>query len=318
MNIRQFLIFISFSFFFLSCQKERIELPWEEINLPTEQPLSDVHFMDRDTGFITAGSDWTKGEILATYDGGKNWEIIIENDTRISALDSDIQGNIYAIGFTGRYFKKNNNDNDWSEKTFNIYRSYTGISIVDGSHILLVQGNNSNIGDIVKLNDIGTFVSRDSFSHHLEAISHVNENTAVACGYGLIIRSDDAGDTWQRIDITGDYYTDVQFPNGNTGYICGYSGSILKSIDGGTTWDFLRNGDKILVPDKRFRAMHFENENHGYIVGNDGLCWRTENGGDNWQIIKKLPKYNFTAVQIIEDKAYLTSKEGALIIITHG
>jgi photosystem II stability/assembly factor-like uncharacterized protein len=316
MSIQKFLIFISISLFFLSCKNERIELPWTEIDLPTEQPLSDVHFIDQDTGFITAGSDWTEGEILATSDAGENWEIIIENDTRISSLDSDIDGNVYAIGFTGRYFKRDHNG--WTEKTFNVYRAYTSISVLDGDNILIAYGNNANDGDIVKLNNVGSFISKDSFPNHLEAVVHINEMDAIACGYGLIIRSNDAGDTWQRIDITGDYYTDVQFPSPEVGYICGYSGSILKSTDGGNSWTFLRNGDKILVPDKRFKAMHFENEDHGYIVGNSGLCWRTEDGGDHWQIIKKLPKYNFTAVQIIEDKAYLTSREGTLIIITHG
>lgn len=317
MNIRQLFAFLSLSFFLFSCKKEKVQFPWTEINLPTEQPLSDIYFIHQDTGFISAGSDWTRGEILATYDGGENWEIVIEHDTRISSLDSDINDNVYAIGFTGKYFKRDYN-NDWSERTFNIYRSYTDISIMDGSHILLAYGNNANNGDVIRLNNNGGFDSRDSFPNHLESITHIDETKAIACGYGLIVRSDDAGDTWQRFDITGDYFTNVQFPSPDVGYICGYSGSILKSTDGGTSWETLRDGDKILVPDKRFRAMQFEDEEHGYIVGNNGLCWRTEDGGDNWQIVKKLPQYNFTAVRIIGDKAYLVSKEGTLIVITHG
>ena len=46
-----------------------------------------------------------------------------------------------------------------------------------------------------------------------------------------LLRSDDAGRHWQRLDVTGDFFRAVCFADGHTGYICGSSGTLLKTAE---------------------------------------------------------------------------------------
>lgn len=307
----KFLCFITV-LLFISCGKEKLELPWTEVTLPSENPLTDIHFIHADTGYISGGIDWDGGEILGTTDGGMNWEILATSEFLLSGLDMDINDNVHTIGFSGKYAHRNNN---WNIQQLNEYEAFTDIATWDGNEIILVGGGIFSSGRIVKMDVYGNILKRDSFQSDVDDVTFIDENNVIACGYGFVVKSDDAGDNWNILDITGDYYTDIQFPSSNIGYMCGYSGSILKSTDGGNNWNKLRDGDKILVPDKRFNALHFIDEDHGYLVGNSGLCWRTSDGGNDWQVIKGLPRFDYTEVYLIAEKAYLISKEGKLVIV---
>lgn len=316
---KNILILLTFLFVILlcsACKKERVEFPWTATKLPTEYALSDVRFINPNEGFVTSGLDWTKGEIFFTLDGGTNWELGEESDFRFSALDTDINGDIHAIGYVGKYVKKD--ASGWESQFVNVYDPFDDIATWDGHIKFIVSGGIYSNGTISKIDYWGNVLSRDTFENSFEAVDFIDETHAIASGYGQVWRTDDIGVSWYPLDISGDYFKDVQFPTSEVGYICGYSGSILKSTDGGYTWNSLRNGDKILVKDKRFNALHFEDAQHGYMVGNNGLCWRTVNGGRHWQVVKKLPPYDFTGVFVVDDRAFLASQEGFLVTVIHG
>ncbi len=44
--------------------------------------------------------------------------------------------------------------------------------------------------------------------------------------------------TWNEINpgFTGENYIAVDFPTATTGYISGYNGNIIKTVDNGSTW----------------------------------------------------------------------------------
>lgn len=299
-----------------SCKKDRVTFPWTEMKLETERPLSDIQFINSEEGYISTGLDWIQGEIFATTDGGLNWEIVLEDEVRFSGLDVDFEGNIYSIGYVGRFVKKE--DGVITNTQLSVYDPFDDIATWDGTTTFIVSGGIYSNGTISKLDYWGNVLSRDTFVNAFEGVDFIDETHAIASGYGQLYRTDDLGENWYQLAVTGDYYKDVHFPSSQVGYICGYGGNILKSTDGGYQWDYLRNGDRLLVSNKRFNALHFEDETHGYIVGNNGLCWRTIDGGKHWQVIKKLPKYDFLAVQVVGDKAYLVSQEGWLVVIEHG
>ena len=54
----------------------------------------------------------------------------------------------------------------------------------------------------------------------------------------------------------------VEFVTDNVGYIAGYSGTVLRTLDGGKNWDALYIGRNELI-----RRLSFIDDNTGWAVG---------------------------------------------------
>ncbi len=76
----------------------------------------------------------------------------------------------------------------------------------------------------------------------------------------------------------------VDFVNDKTGFIAGYSGTVLRTIDGGESWDFFYIGRSELI-----RRLSFSDELNGWAAGHRGSIFHTDNGGESWQVQKELP-----------------------------
>jgi photosystem II stability/assembly factor-like uncharacterized protein len=73
----------------------------------------------------------------------------------------------------------------------------------------------------------------------------------------------------------------LSFPDENTGYICGYSQTLLKTTDGGVTWNQLNINSK-----GNLISINFPSNNTGYLASDSGQIFKTTDGGQNWIIIK--------------------------------
>ena len=71
------------------------------------------------------------------------------------------------------------------------------------------------------------------------------------------------------------YFTDI-----NTGYAVGDSGTVIKTIDGGTNWFIQVSGTN-----RRLNSVKLIDNNIGIIVGDTGTILKTSNGGINWNLI---------------------------------
>ena len=92
---------------------------------------------------------------------------------------------------------------------------------------------------------------RTGISENLYGICCINANTVVACGgNGKIVKSTDNGITWNTtFEKEGYDLIHIDFADENVGYAWGdssiyngnHKGIIVKTIDGGTTWQELEN-----------------------------------------------------------------------------
>lgn len=114
---------------------------------------------------------------------------------------------------------------------------------------------------------------------------------------GTVLRSLDAGETWQNVSPIGMStldFRDVDAIDRQTAYILsignGNASRILKTTDGGSTWTqiFLNSAE-----DGFFDAMAFWDENHGIAFSDSakGLFFiiTTEDGGRTWTRLGGLP-----------------------------
>jgi photosystem II stability/assembly factor-like uncharacterized protein len=142
---------------------------------------------------------------------------------------------------------------------------------------------------------LGTFAPKwalqtSGVTTRLRGVSAVNERIAWASGSrSTVLRTLDAGATWEPIKITDDPldFRDIDAINSNIVYVLsignGPASRIYKSIDAGRTWaEQLRATDSKVFLD----AMSFWDANHGIVIGDsvDLLPYilTTADGGKTW------------------------------------
>ena len=114
----------------------------------------------------------------------------------------------------------------------------------------------------------------------LKAISFPDSQVGYAVGTdNTILKSDDSGNSWNLITESGDSdINDVCFINTTTGFISIFN-KILKTFNGGQTWD-TTDFNQGITP----KYIHFVNDTIGYFCNTfDTSYYKTNNCGNTWQ-----------------------------------
>ncbi len=105
----------------------------------------------------------------------------------------------------------------------------------------------------------------------------------VAVGeHGHILISDDGGASWRqsasvptRATLTGVYFHDKEL-----GWAVGHDAVILRTRDGGETWQRLHWAPE---EERPFLDVWFSDADHGFAIGAYGFFFATADGGDTWE-----------------------------------
>jgi photosystem II stability/assembly factor-like uncharacterized protein len=71
----------------------------------------------------------------------------------------------------------------------------------------------------------------------------------------------------------------VDFPADDTGYAAGEGGDILRTLDGGATWEWCSRAET----KENLSAVHFPDGRNGFAVGARGTLLKTSDGGGSWK-----------------------------------
>src|ERR1700687_2720927 len=82
---------------------------------------------------------------------------------------------------------------------------------------------------------------------------------------------------WQNPLPQGNYLLGVSFVDANSGTAVGDAGTILRTTDGGATWNRQTSGTIYAL-----LGVSFVDANIGTAVGERGTILRTRNDGDSW------------------------------------
>jgi photosystem II stability/assembly factor-like uncharacterized protein len=107
----------------------------------------------------------------------------------------------------------------------------------------------------------------------------------IAAESATIMRTEDGGESWQKVPPTGPIYAphqDVDFVDDKNGWIVGRQG-VLRTEDGGASWKKI---DENL--DMAGEALDMLDIRRGWMVGKFGLVHRTNDGGINWEAVPAL------------------------------
>ena len=102
--------------------------------------------------------------------------------------------------------------------------------------------------------------------------------------HGIIIFSDDEGDTWTQaseVPFTKTL-TDISCPSQNICWATGHDSTILHSFDGGETWQIQYQDIDFDAP---LLSIHMYDDYEGVALGAFALSLRTANGGISWDYL---------------------------------
>ncbi len=84
--------------------------------------------------------------------------------------------------------------------------------------------------------------------------------------------------TWQNPLPQGNGLTCIDFFDSNIGFAAGYLGTMLKTTNGGITWEYVQRPTP-----KSIYSIAVIDEYTCYIVGESGMSFKTTDGGINWE-----------------------------------
>ena len=298
----------------ISCRKESISVPaFRELPSPVNKDLSSIAFVDSLRGSLTGGKAWENGFVMNTNDGGVTWLTDTVFDWKMEHVCFDSKGQGYSCGQNILLYRPAGEEH-WRLFTID-YQWHRSCHFPDAKRGAVVGGEGFHSG-LARTFGPDPFWETDTvqtFPNEIESVWYSDSVTIHAVGFGWVMRSADAGHTWERLDFTGDFFQSVHFPTPLTGYICGSAGTILKTTDGGQHWRVIRKGGSIGKRLKPFRALWFVSADKGWIVGDQGIFWQTEDGGDSWQPVAEAPSdADFTHVFLLGKKGWATAKGGRL------
>ncbi|MCU0319650.1 MAG: YCF48-related protein [Flavobacteriales bacterium] len=183
-----------------------IHAQWTQLVHPTIERGDDLYFLNADTGWVAGGGS---GRILRTYDGGDFWWIVADfgdNYLRsIEFLDAQVG---FCGSLDGQLYRTTDGGTTWTDIMPQLTQQVPGACGLARADASTIYG------------------------------------TGVFFGPAYVIKSSDAGLTWQHFDLSAQAWCliDVLFLNADTGFVVGgaqnstLGASIFRTIDGGLTW----------------------------------------------------------------------------------
>lgn len=252
--------------------------------------FNDLQFSSSGRGYFCGGTAFGNHTnfLASTNDVGLSWDSLTSNQfSGYNFLQMDFVSD--QIGFI-------RGENDLLLKTLDGGQSFTQIAIPLGT----------------KLNSIRLVDSQTCF------ISTSEFDLTGSSNY-RIFKSIDQGLNWREVylnSITGNAFSNVKninsfhFTNPMVGHAVGNNGIVLKTIDGGETW----NSQTLVNDSTFFMDVYFINENLGYALGiyafagNSRSSWTTNDGGQNWT----KDTYSFTSISFANDSLGYAVQNGVL------
>ncbi|MFN5982662.1 MAG: T9SS type A sorting domain-containing protein [Fluviicola sp.] len=136
---------------------------------------------------------------------------------------------------------------------------------------------------------------------------------------GNLAKSTDQGATWTLITTGSTGFQEMHWWDVNNGIIIGTNSVVLKTTDGGLTWQ----NNPIPVP-AFLKDVDFESPNIGVVVGQNtstfaGIIYKTIDGGITWTALTGPFSQTYNSVDLISATNYiLGATEGFLIETTTG
>ncbi|MBK8982947.1 MAG: hypothetical protein IPM38_11635 [Ignavibacteria bacterium] len=266
---------------------------WTAMNLSTY--INSMSFINDNTGFIVGGSSNGYKSIRRTSNGGNTWINVFAPGTwPFNDIFFTNSSTGYIAGNENAFLKTTNSGVNWfidntiSSPGFafkSVFFQNNGTGLLVGSY-----------GTIFKSTDHGNYWTLKSPSGTFETLRSVDfpeQNTGYIMGNTYIsgtsfFKTTNAGINWINFNSSYRMFR-FDFLNDNTGYALSFSFELLKSQNGGLTWNIIN------TPNDSIGLFQFVDANTGFITNNVYYGGhdlnKTTDGGMTWSSYSFHPDY---------------------------
>jgi len=203
-------------------------------------------------------------------------------DLYAMAVSTEDSNAITAVGAFGTLLVSKDGGETWENNNIKTDQALFDIAIA-GEHQVIV----GQTGLVMVRDGDGPWkeVEVDTDARLLSVDTNRAGLTYAVGQFGVVLRSLDGGDTWQKLDlklaekIEGGYdphLYDVHVGEDGIATVVGEFGLIMRSKDQGKNWVIVNTSDESLF------ALQIRDDGVGFAAGQSGAIFRTENGGENW------------------------------------
>jgi uncharacterized repeat protein (TIGR01451 family) len=241
------------------------------------KPLFSVHFLNENLGW--AGGD--SGYVARTTNGGQTWQsdyVFASGPImKIKFITPEIG---WLLSNGGQIFYSTNGGQTWAVHPYMPFVWFLDFDFINQNEGWAAGWN----GAIAHTTDGGQNWAIQTKG----PLSNINQGAMqgsvawLVGDAGLVLRSEDKGISWNQINMPIEpmlpesvNFTDIQFIGGTTGYLA-YSSGILKTSNGGDTWNQLTNATSGVTD------LQFLSKDTGFCVDGGGGFHKTEDGGQTW------------------------------------
>ena len=336
---------------------------WQRImsSINQDKGFYSVAFTDELHGCAVGGSitNGNEGFIMKTDDGGLSWtETTPEENARYNKITFLNDTTAWVCGENGELLKTIDGGSTWTHHNINyayfndihFFDEQRGVALMYTSIIQTADGGET-WGDPIDIDNYHLF--------SLRALASGADNHLVAVGFdGYITKSVDGGNTWEKVSKgPTQSISQIGFFNESDGFAVTTSsmlGSLLRSSDGGKTWDYdttIENGPfykmQVLgdnscfllsttgqmvktvdgantwsvsnVPDVtvRYADMQFADNQTGYMCADSSVLVKSIDGGESWDQIDFTENYHFSNLFFVDaNHGWLVDWDGKQILET--
>jgi len=250
---------------------------WTKINTGLTGHITDVSFVNENTGYVIGGnSGYTY--LAKSTDAGLSFNIVSSFN---SYLGNKIEFVNQSTGFLSGYYsfyRTTNAGVNWNY--IDLHIQIYGIDFLNDNTGYVCGGMlYSSLKKIYKTTNSGlNWVHLYSTTDDLYKIDFTDNNTGYISGRG-VYKTTNAGENWIKLQslTSNPFLSGINFLNSQTGYVSGY-GEIYRTTNGGIQWQI----NEIVPTNERLEDIIFFNINTGIIVGDKGTILKTYNGGGNF------------------------------------
>lgn len=232
---------------------------WQQAKVPVQTTLTAVYFVDELNGWAV-GHDAT---ILATRDGGMSWQLQqhlpqVEKPL-LDVLFLDKNTGI-AVGAYGLFYRTNDGGTNWEIEYHNEF---------------LFPEDQAYLAELKAQDEEAYLDEQSSILPHFNRVVADGRTLYLAGEIGLIAKSNDFGQTWQKLDpiYRGSFYDINRTQAGNL-LVVGLRGHIFRSLRNGTPWQEVESDVTALLS-----AIVLSNDERVFVLGNNGVVLESRDDG---------------------------------------
>ena len=259
-----------------------VNAQWSKVTAIDSLGGSQIVFVDSLRGYIA-----TYGMVLATTDGGTNWNQKKVEPHSLLSVSAVGKNDVWASSAGMVFFSHNGGDTWDSVSVADTSYDFNTLQFVDSLHGWILGSIQFFAGEgqqaIFHSIDGGRtwkeqyWVSTPYFPY-LKKGFFLDSLHGWAAQQYAVLKTSDGGETWGGAFVTGDYMQSVFFIDSLKGWSIGVE-MIAKTYDGGLTWTTVFHQQPYVG---EYSSVFFADSSNGWVCDDAGGIIQTSDGGYTW------------------------------------